>query len=225
MVVVGQHDVGMVGWDLQPELNPETGRPRSFMEMSARYASRALVHSGGPAACAEPLRRPARVDARHGAVRAPRLARLEPERAGAVRTFLDRARHEQAELLDGLRGDPVTAPYAEPAVVARNRRLVWTWDSLSLALLLDWAPHDVPEVPAADGAVMLMLQAQAGAPCRLSLEPWPFSTDRVDPRCEGRRLEGRFDDEAEMLAALSQAPWVTVAFELTPREGGRAGGL
>lgn len=40
-----------------------------------------------------------------------------------------------------------------------------------------------------------------------------------------RRLEGRFDDEAEMLAALSQAPWVTLAFELTPREGGRAGGL
>jgi len=28
-----------------------------------------------------------------------------------------------------------------------------------------------------------------------------------------------------MLAALSQAPWVTLAFELTPREGGPAGGL
>src|ERR671916_24884 len=29
-----QHDVGMAEWDLEPELDPETGRPRSFMEMA-----------------------------------------------------------------------------------------------------------------------------------------------------------------------------------------------
>ena len=28
-----QHDVGMARWDLAPALNPDTGRPRSFMEM------------------------------------------------------------------------------------------------------------------------------------------------------------------------------------------------
>src|SRR5918998_998778 len=29
-----QHDVGMAAWDLEPELNPDTGRPQSFMEMA-----------------------------------------------------------------------------------------------------------------------------------------------------------------------------------------------
>ena len=28
-----QHDLGMAAWDAVPELNPETGRPYSFMEM------------------------------------------------------------------------------------------------------------------------------------------------------------------------------------------------
>jgi hypothetical protein len=28
-----QHDIGMAGWDLQPSLNPATGRPHSFLEM------------------------------------------------------------------------------------------------------------------------------------------------------------------------------------------------
>ena len=28
-----QHDVGMAEWDLRPSLNPDTGRPRSFMEL------------------------------------------------------------------------------------------------------------------------------------------------------------------------------------------------
>ena len=28
-----QHDIGMAAWDLAPTLNPETGRPHSFMEL------------------------------------------------------------------------------------------------------------------------------------------------------------------------------------------------
>ena len=69
----------------------------------------------------------------------------------------------------------------------RNQQLVWRWDSLSLGLLLDWT---------------------------LELDPWPFRDDRVSLRCEGRRLEGRFDDEEAMRAALGAAPWVTIELEL-----------
>src|SRR5436190_9017162 len=28
-----QHDLGMAAWDAEPRVNPETGRPQSFMEM------------------------------------------------------------------------------------------------------------------------------------------------------------------------------------------------
>jgi hypothetical protein len=152
------------------------------------------------------------------------LAALEPEKARAVRAFLRRACALQDELLAELRADPATAAHADPATVARNRRLIWTWDSLSLALLLDWAPHEAREVPVADGAVTLTLRAQDGSAGRFSLEPWPFSADRAGVRCEGRRLEGRYEDEQEMRTALARAPWITLAFEFVPAEGaGRAG--
>ena len=62
------------------------------------------------------------------------------------------------------------------------------------------------------------------APGRLSLTPWPFAADCVGVHCEGRRLEGGFDDEEEMRAALRRAPWQTLAFELVPGEERAAGG-
>ena len=93
-----------------------------------------------------------------------------------VRAFLDGQAELQARLLETLRADPRTAPFAADEIVRRNQQLVWRWDSLSLGLLLEWE--------------------------QLGLDPWPFRDDRVSLRCEGRRLSGRFDDEEAMRAAL-----------------------
>jgi hypothetical protein len=91
--------------------------------------------------------------------------------------------------------------------VQRNRRLVGTWDALSLALLLDWAPCTLESVPAASGTVDVALRDG-------TLDPWPFTAPRVALRCEGRRLAGRFDDEGAMRAALGAAPRMALDIEL-----------
>src|ERR671921_314986 len=80
--------------------------------------------------------------------------------------------------------------------------LVWAWDSLSLALLLDWAPHDTDPVPTRGEATSLRLAEAEGAPRRFTLDPWPFARERVVVRCEGRRLDERFANEVAMRAAL-----------------------
>ena len=214
-----QHDVGMAGWDLEPELNPETGRPRSFMEMALE--THLDLWSGAPGRLIAQSRYAALLVSMHGTALYERrdLAALEPDRARAVREFLDGGRALQDELLATLRADPATAAHSDHATVARNRSLVWTWDSLSLALLLGWAPHDARDVPTADGSAALSLRAQEGSPGRFTLAPWPFAADRVGVSCEGRRLEGRYEDEAEMRAALGRAPWVSLEFDLVPAEG------
>jgi Protein of unknown function (DUF3891) len=176
-----QHDVGMAAWDRAPKLNPKTGLPRSFMELELddhleiwwRAAPLALQQS----------RYAALLVSMHGTALYERR-NLDDER---VRGFLDGQAELQARLLETLRADPHTAPFATDEVVRRNQQLVWRWDSLSLGLLLDWT---------------------------LELDPWPFRDDRVSLRCEGRRLEGRFDDEEEMRSALAAAPWVTLELEL-----------
>jgi hypothetical protein len=92
--------------------------------------------------------------------------------------------------------------------VRRNQRLVWTWDSLSLGLLLDWAPFELERVPAAHGEVDIAVRDG-------TLDPWPFRTPELTVRCEGRRLAGPYENEEAMRAALAAAPWVTL--ELTAR--------
>jgi hypothetical protein len=215
-----QHDVGMAAWDLEPELNPETGRPRSFMEMPLE--THLELWSAAPARLRAQSRYAALLVSMHGAALYERhdLAALGPERGRAVRAFLDGQRLLQDELLAELRADPGAAGFARPETVVRNARLVWTWDSLSLALLLDWAPHEIDAVPAATGTVRLRLSEVGDSAAQVALDPWPFAAGRVSVRCEGRRLAGRFDDEDEMRAALKRSPWTTLRFELVPAARG-----
>ena len=104
-----------------------------------------------------------------------------------------------------------------PERVARNSQLVWTWDTLSLALLLDWAPETLQAVPTADGgAVDVALQTVSARDGRdlVSLDPWPFAAAEVRVHCEGRRLTAGFPDDAALARGLAQAPWETVEFTM-----------
>ena len=153
-----QHDVGMAAWDRAPKLNPETGLPRSFMELELddhleiwwRAAPLVLQQS----------RYAALLVSMHGTALYERRNRDDAR----VPAFLDGQAELQARLLETLRADPRTAPFAADEIVRRNQQLVWRWDSLSLGLLLEWE--------------------------QLGLDPWPFRDDRVSLRCEGRRLSG-----------------------------------
>ena len=195
-----QHDLGMADWERRPTLNPESGLPRSFMELPLDdhleiwWSAAPLVLSQSPYA--------ALLVSMHGTALYERrdLARLSPADVDRVRAFLDGQRELQEALLAGLRVDPRT--------VRRNQRLVWTWDSLSLGLLLGWAPFTLSAVPAAVGEVDVEVGVSG-------LEPWPFRERVVALRCEGRRLTGRFDDEAAMRAALEAAPWEAIEIELS----------
>jgi hypothetical protein len=211
-----QHDVGMAAWDLSPTLNPRTGRPHSFMEMPidthlglwTRAPERLLTQS----------RYAALLVSMHGAAlyRHRNLERMPADDAAAVRAYLSGQQTLQERLLGTLRADPATAGGAAPDLVARNQRLIWTWDYLSLALCLRWYPGTAEAVPTAADPVDVEVRTMDGA---LTLDPWPFAAPRLRVRCEGRRLEGRFDDEATMRAALDAAPWVTVEFELVDPAG------
>jgi hypothetical protein len=137
------------------------------------------------------------------------LSKLDAADAGRVRAYLDGQRALQAELRASL-----GAPGDE---VARNQRLIWTWDHLSLAVLLGWAPTTLRDVPTAGGSTDVAVTHE------LVLDPWPFATAAVDLECDGRVLDGPYDDEAGMRRSLAQAPWVKLDFRLlhsTPDDPG-----
>lgn len=203
-----QHDLGMAAWERRPTLNPDTGLPRSFMELPLDDHLE-IWRSAAPLVRAQ-SRYAALLVSMHGTALYERrdLERLSPADADRVRAFLDGQRQLQEALVAGLRADPRSAAAAAQAAVRRNQRLVWTWDSLSLGLLLGWAPFTLSAVPAAEGEADIQVSA-AG------LEPWPFRAPTVALRCEGRRLSGRFEDEAAMRTALEAAPWETIEVALS----------
>jgi len=187
----------MAEWDLRPTLNPDTGLPHSFMEMPLDVhlelwsaAAGKLVRQSAYAALLVSMHGTALYEMRD-------LERMEERDAGAVRRFLGERRAEQDALLGSLG--------LERDAVLRNQRLVWTLDWMSLALCLDWAPADGPDVriePAGDMCV--------------AVGPWPFASERLSVRCEGRRLEGGYSSDAELHEALERAPLVELSWMLVP---------
>jgi len=207
-----QHDLAWADWDLAPAFNPDTGLPVSFLELDPGVAAD-LWRLGPPRLIAQ-SRWAALLATMHGR----RLSELrnvdalEQPAAGAVRALRAEFRAREEALARSLDADP--------ELVTRNSDLVWAWDGLSLALLLDWAPHTLPRVPASGRSrvdiVVRAVPERDGLPT-LSLSPWPFADpEGVVVETEGRRLVETFGGEAALREALVQAPWETVRFALVP---------
>src|SRR5919108_748519 len=130
-----QHDVGMAGWERRPTLNPDTGRPHSFMELPLDEHLE-IWWSAAPLVVPQ-SRYAALLVSMHGSALYERrnLTRLPPADAERVRAFLDGQHELQERLLAGLRADPRTAAAADDRLLRRNPRPLWTWDSLSLRVL------------------------------------------------------------------------------------------
>jgi Protein of unknown function (DUF3891) len=201
-----QHDVGMAVWDLAPDLNPDTGLPRQFFEMLRR------THLGlwerAPEHLLTQSRYAALLVSLHGSGLYERFPPQtdDPAIAAAIRGYLDGQHELQARLVS-----EIGAPADE---VRRNQALLAAWDDLSLALCMRRSPREVPDVPSAEGPVVLRLEATAGDDTRHILRPWPFAEAEVAVRVEGRRLAGRFTDAAELHAALARAPHVALVLTL-----------
>jgi hypothetical protein len=202
-----QHDVGWAPVDLEPPLNPETGLPRTFMEMSLDV--HLPIWTRGPRDLLTQSAYAALLVSMHGWRLYERrdLERASPEDAAAIRAFLADRGSFHDSLIDRLQPD------AEQ--LERNSLLIWTWDYLSLALCHGWSPATAKSAPAADRLVDLQItHTEPGGP--VQIDPWPFSVDVVRVRCEGRRLEGRFGSEQELHKALARLPLETLELELAP---------
>src|SRR5262249_42995163 len=87
------------------------------------------------------------------------------------------------------------------------------------ALCNAWRPFAVNDVPTAEGLTTVELRDRNNGTS--TLDPWPFPARRVEVRCEARRLEARYADEAAMQRAFERAEPTPLTFE-PPAPGSRA---
>lgn len=203
-----QHDLGMAAWDSEPRLNAETGRPLSFMEMPT--AVHLELWTRAPRLALVQGRYEALLVSLHGTLlyEYRDFSKAPAQTRRAVEAYRADQRRLQDELVRSLSGDPRYAPHVEAEALERNRRLVGAWDAISLMLCMGRLPYTVA------GPERMELTALDSEGVRTRLDPWPFGDDRLVVRCEGRRLEGRFQTDIELREALAEAPWRTLEFEL-----------
>jgi hypothetical protein len=203
-VVLGaqQHDIGWSPFDLEPLFNPESGLPRNFLELTVE--EHLAIWRGAPDLLSTQSLHAALVVSLHGGSLSELRAQSAPEKVAALRAHIDEERARQVRLCATLG--------VSGAQVQRMRRQMWTWDGLSLALCNGWRPFTARDVPTTDGLVDVELRDRDDG--AWTLDPWPFAAERVDVRCEARRLDPRYEDEVAMRRAFERAEPVTLTFVL-----------
>ncbi|WP_207483977.1 DUF3891 family protein [Arenibaculum pallidiluteum] len=213
------HDIGWLGWEASPTLNPGTGLPHAFQELGPERhiaiwgegVGRALAFGRYPALLVS-----LHADTIYGAYFD--FEKAAPEDAALVRRFLDGQHRFQRDCIAALAGNPRYAAELTPEALERNRLLIAAVDRMSLVIC--WGIRGearIPDVPCDSGRrEELRIRSPRGEPAELTVDPWPFAAGRVELVCEGRRLRGRFEDEAAMRAALEQAAPLSLAATLVP---------
>jgi Protein of unknown function (DUF3891) len=201
-----QHDIGWTDWDLRPSLNPRTGLPYTFIELPV--SAHIELWSAAPAKLVTQSRYAALLASMHGTTLQARrdLHKLEPADRALVERYLEQQHTRQRELIELLGADRDQ--------LERNRRLLWAWDGISLALCLGWQTL-MNEVPAASAGAELALELTGTD--LFTLDPWPFARHELELRCEGRKLTGPFESDTAIREALDHAPSVSLSFALVPK--------
>lgn len=208
-----QHDVGFLDWELNPTLNPETGLPHSFMELPTRVHLE--MWSKGIRQMLRYGRYPALLVSMHFAALAKgKQSATSPEERKKVAAFLETQDEFQTTLTTSLQNDFYYAARSDEAQIRRDQEAVSMWDWMSLLLCLRFQEGQLPQVPARDRPDLVKMTPLDPEASRVAVEPWPFSGDRAQVVCDGRRLLQTYADESRMREALRAAAPVTVRIEL-----------
>ncbi|HMF05926.1 MAG TPA: DUF3891 family protein [Methylocella sp.] len=207
-----QHDIGWLSWEASPVLDERTGLPQEFFALPSRR--HIAIWREGVRRASFFGRYPALLVSLHAQTVYTRhfdFDKASPEATKAVRAFLDAQRRFQARMINSLRRDPSMCKQASPDMIDYNRLLIAALDKMSLEIC--WGVKTrtaIPEVPMTIGE-SIELSLYPGTDETLVLDPWPFRAARIAVHAEGRRINGRFSTQKELLRALGKAETVRVS--------------
>lgn len=215
------HDAGWAEVDARPEVNPETGRPYSFLDIPQDVHVAAHTRTVRRARRADPyaglltsLHSAGLYRNRYGYL--PHIAArpVAPEWREAVDRFLAEQDAVQAELTAALRPDP--------AVLWTHYRWFQLWDMLSLFCCM-LSPESTPHrflcaVPTEPGGEDVALYLRGTDARTFEVDPWPFAPERIVLRWPARVLPDRpYRSQDEFHEAYAQATPVQQEIVLQPR--------
>jgi hypothetical protein len=199
-----QHDVGMAEYDLRPEHDPETGGPRSFMDMP--LLTHLELWTAAPRKLLTQSPFAALVCSMHGHALYADDDTLEPdaEDSEAVKAFVEHCERFEASLKRQMGVDDTTARHTQ--------KLVWAVDFLSLSCFMDWDPDSVPAPTTTTDLTDIKVLREGTT---LYVDPWPFDRETLTVEAAGRHIDPQPSQQA-LHAALDEAPWEILSYSLRP---------
>lgn len=212
---IALHDIGWLEWERAPVLDRNTGFPLEFQHVPAEIHTRLWQKGIEDAAAYGAF--PALLVSRHGDAIYERTfdaATARPEAAQAVNAFRLAQNDFQNKVISGLAADPFFADAIGDANLAVTKAWIVAVDTMSLNLCWglkgDVAIDDVPCSGRKTETIMMSGRSDGA----VAIHPWPFRQPMVHLSIEGRMLDGRVREQADLDRRLASAPSILHHFEL-----------
>jgi hypothetical protein len=223
-LAAAEHDNGWREWELQPQIDPRTRLPYSFMSLPTEEHM-ALYQRG--------IERVAKVDRYAGMLVSLHASQLydraratipgysakyiKATEAEAVNGFLQGLKLQQLRLKVDLRSEPATREFVQEKILDANSRRLEALDRLSLYFCLN-SPQEVTmeSIPVDDhgSEVDWELRPQEGT--AVTIAPYPFRKEPLTVSILARRVPKRmYIGDLDFQTTLARAAYTAMNFTLS----------
>ena len=213
-LAAAEHDDGWIEWEATPQLNPETGRPYTYIDIPIEQHLE--IYRRGIAGAGAHHRYAGVLVSLHGSLLYTRFRSGQP----GAEEFLEEQKELRSQWIEeATEKEPELAPLCEESTLMANQDLLFAWDALSLFLCHGDVWLDEIEVPTDYEGGRTRIQV-GGDGSTLTLSPFPFDRTPLQLSILAFHLDDdRFDEGEAFRRALGDAEQVRLDFRIEPGGG------
>ena len=221
-----EHDNGWREWELQPQIDPKTRLPYSFMslptdthmELYQRGIER-VVKSDRYAGLLVSMHASGLYDRARATIPGFSAKYVKSAETDLVSSFLQGLKLQQLRLKVDLRADAAVKELVQDKLLEANSRRLEALDRLSLYFCMSSTPQDatIEGVPVDDQGSEVDWELRPGGPNAVSLGPYPFRREPLQVSILTRRVPKRlYSGSLDFQKTLARAPYTALNFTLHP---------
>jgi Protein of unknown function (DUF3891) len=219
-----EHDNGWREWELQPQIDPKTRLPYSFMSIATdahidlyQKGIERVVKSDRYAGLLVSMHAAGLYDRARATIPGFSAKYVKSTEAELVNGFLQSLKLQQLRLKVDLRGNPATKEFVQDELLETNARRLEALDRLSLYFCMSSTPHDatIDGVPVDDRGSEVDWELRPDGPNAVSLGPYPFRREPLQVSILARRVPKRlYTGSPDFEKVLARAPYTPLNFTL-----------
>jgi hypothetical protein len=226
LLAASEHDNGWRDWELQPQIDPKTRLPYSFMsiptdahiELYQRGIER-VVKSDRYAGLLVSMHASGLYDRARATIPGFSAKYVKSTESELVNGFLQGLKLQQLRLKVDLRADAGKKEFVQDKLLEANSRRLEALDRLSLYFCMSSVPHDatIESVPVDDQGSEVDWELRPRGPNAVTLGPYPFRREPLQVSILVRRVPKRlYANSLEFQNTLARAPYSALNFTLHP---------